>query len=58
LEQKKRDAWIEKRRKANIRALFDRMSTIALIGKLIARLDGSYCSERSGYPGGSEVSAG
>lgn len=31
LEQKKRDTWIEEKRKANIRALFDRMSTGALV---------------------------
>ena len=31
LEQKKRVAWIEEKRKANLRGLFDRMSTISLI---------------------------
>ena len=32
LEQKKRDAWTEEKRKAALRALFDRMSNDAFFG--------------------------
>jgi hypothetical protein len=56
LEQKRRDAWIEGKRKANMRALFDRMSVHWLI-RLIVRMDGGYCPERAGYSGRSEIPA-